>query len=383
MNIRQMNREKPRYRGASALIRMRGREPVGDHYVGRFVRLALGFWSGPTRARAWLLTIGVLVGLLCTLSVAIAVNKWSKFFFDALQNDNRRVLPAAFAIVLLIAAAQILASVMLLQIRMRLQLHWRAWVTGRLVARMMAWRGFALDPSSGAIDNPEARIAEDGRVAIELFVDFSAGVTNALLAGVSFVGILWFVGGGITVSGVTIPGYLVIAAIVYSGLTSYGTFLLGRPLFARVEQKLAREADFRYALIRARQEANLGWRADRGHIERENLGSAYERVKKLTFGVIAGQTRLSLLSGLDSVLAGVVPLMLGAPKFLSGDMSLGDLMQAAMAFSQVHLALNWLADNSLRLADWYAAAHRVGALDAAFDDLDERSADRVRAESIG
>jgi vitamin B12/bleomycin/antimicrobial peptide transport system ATP-binding/permease protein len=347
------------------------RSAVADHYVARFVRLALGFWSGPTRAKAWLLTIGVLAGLVLNIAVAVAVNNWSKFFFDALQNDNRRIIPVALGIVVLIAAASVCSSVTLLQVRMRLQLHWREWLTGKLIRRMMTWRGLARNLPAGAIDNPEARIAEDGRLAIELFVDFAAGVTNALLSALSFVSILWFVGGAITMFGVTIPGYLVIAAILYSGLTSYGTLLLGRPLFARVEEKAAREADFRYALIHTRQDAKDGRQSDRSDVESEILRSAFDRVKEQWFGVIGGQTRLLFLSSANGVLAGVVPLVLAAPKFLSGDMSLGDLMQAALAFSQVHSALNWLADNSLRLADWVASAHRVGALDAAFDDLNK------------
>lgn len=369
-NLRFMSAEIPGDRRARVLVPIRIREAVDDHSVARFVRLALGFWSGPTRARAWLLTVGVLVGLVLNIAVAVAVNKWSKYFFDALQNDNRRVLPVALGIVVLIAAASVVASVILLQVRMRLQLHWREWLTGTLIRRMMDWRELARGLRTGGIDNPEARISEDGRLAIELFVDFAAGVTNALLAAISFVSILWFVGGSATVFGLTIPGYLVFAAILYSGLTSYGTLVLGRPLFARVEEKAAREADFRYALIRIRQDAGDGGLGGRADAEREKLRSAFERVKEQWFGVIRGQTRLLFLSSANSVLAGVVPLVLAAPKFLSGDMSLGDLMQSALAFSQVHQALNWLADNSLRLADWVASAHRVGVLDAAFDDQD-------------
>jgi vitamin B12/bleomycin/antimicrobial peptide transport system ATP-binding/permease protein len=363
-----VSREAPIYRRTIELVGAHKLEPVSDHYVARFVRLALGYWAGPTRSRAWLLSIGVLAGLIANIAVAVGVNSWSKSFFDALQNYDRRVMLGTLATVVALAAASVVASVGLLQVRMRLQLYWREWLTGKLIGRMMESRGFVRRSLTDAIDNPEARIAEDGRQAIELFVDFTAGVTNAFLSAVSFVSILWFVGGAITVLGVTIPGYLVIAAVLYSIATSYGTLLLGRPLFARVEEKAAREADFRYALIRSRQDASEGWLDGRADTERAKLTSAFEGLKQQWFGVIGGQTRLLFLSSANGVLAGVVPLILGAPKFLSGEMSLGDLMQAALAFSQVYLALNWLADNSLRLADWLASAHRVGALDAAFDD---------------
>ena len=88
-------------------------------------------------------------------------------------------------------------------------------------------------------------------------------------------------------------------------------------------------------------------------------------------GVIGRQARMLFISNGNNVLAPVIPLLLGAPKYLAGELSLGDLMQAAAAFSQVQTALNWLADNSLRLADWFASARRVAALDTSFDQLDK------------
>src|SRR6187200_1989634 len=77
------------------------------------------------------------------------------------------------------------------------------------------------------------------------------------------------------------------------------------------------------------------------------------------------------LNGANLVLAPIVPLLLGAPKYLSGEMSLGSLMQAATAFAQVQVALNWLADNALRLADWFASSRRVTQLSDAIDRLEE------------
>ena len=120
-------------------------------------------------------------------------------------------------------------SVALLQMRMRFQLRWREWLTRTLVRRWMERRRFYQLSVLRLVDNPEARIAEDGRIAIELFVDFATGVTNALLMAASFVSVLWFIGGSLTFWGLTIPGYLVIAVVIYSACTSYGMLLLGRP----------------------------------------------------------------------------------------------------------------------------------------------------------
>ena len=332
--------------------------------------LSLGFWLGPTRVKAWGFTLGLFAALLLNLAAAVAVNGWNKFFFDALQyKDEHRILLSIY-LVLGLAVVCALTGALLQQVRMRLQLRWREWLTKTLVRRWMERRRFYQLSILDLVDNPEARIAEDGRLAIELFVDFTAGVTNAALTAASFVGVLWFIGGSLTLFGVEIPGYLVIAAVLYSGITSFGVLLIGRPLVARVEQKAAAEADFRYALTRTRENAETIALIGGDEDERVKLDASFDALALRWLKVIGRQTRMMLMSSSNTVLAPVIPLLLGAPKYLAGEMSLGDLMQAAAAFTQVQNALNWLSDNSLRLADWFASARRVAALDSAFRRLD-------------
>lgn len=345
-------------------------DDVQAQLLRRFARLAFAFWSCATRRKATLLTLGLLACLLLNLAAAIAVNRWNKLFFDALQNKDQHLILISIGLVLGLAVVSALASVAQLQVRMRLQLRWREWLTNTLVRRWMEGRRFYQLSILNLVDNPEARIAEDGRLAIELFVDFFAGVTNAILTAVSFVGVLWFIGGSLTLGGVNIPGYLVIAVVLYSLLTSFGMLLLGRPLVARVEQKAAAEADFRYELTRTRENAETIALIGGDDDERGKLETSFGQVALRWTAVIGRQARMMFLSSGNNVLAPVIPLLLGAPKYLAGEMSLGDLMQAAAAFTQVQMALNWLADNSLRLADWFASARRVAALDSSFDRLD-------------
>ena len=343
---------------------------VQTRLLRRFAILSLGFWRGRTAVKAWGFTLGLFAALLLNLGAAIAVNGWSKFFFDALQyKDERRILLSIY-LVLGLALVSALTGALLQQVRMRFQLRWREWMTKTLVRRWMERRRFYQLSILDLVDNPEARIAEDGRLAIELFVDFTAGVTNAALTAASFVGVLWFIGGSLTLFGVEIPGYLVIAAVLYSGITSFGVLLIGRPLVARVEQKAAAEAEFRYELTRTRENAETIALIGGDEDERVKLGASFDALALRWVKVIGSQTRMMLLSSSNTVLAPVIPLLLGAPKYLAGEMSLGDLMQAAAAFTQVQNALNWLSDNSLRLADWFASARRVAALDSAFTRLD-------------
>ena len=320
------------------------------------------------------MAIALLFALLMNLGSALAVNAWNKFFFDALQyRDQDRIL-FSIELMLGLAALSAITAALLQQTRMRLQLRWREWLTKTIVRRWMERRRFYQLSILDLVDNPEARTAEDGRLAIELFVDFTAGVTNAAITAASFVGVLWFIGGSLTLFGVEIPGYLVIAAVLYSGLTSFGMWLIGRPLVNRVEKKAAAEADFRYELTRTRENAETIALIGGDEDERVKLDGSFDALAGRWLKVISAQTRMMFLSGGNNVLAPVIPLLLGAPKYLAGEMTLGDLMQAAAAFAQVQTALNWLSDNSLRLADWFASARRVAALDSAFTDLDKFAA---------
>jgi putative ATP-binding cassette transporter len=346
-------------------------EKVEAKVLRHFAKLSLGYWTGPTRSQATLFVLGLFGCLVLNLVPAIAVNRWNKSFFDALQNKDQRLILISMGLMVALALISASTSVALLQMRMRFQLRWREWLTRTLVRRWMERRRFYQLSVLRLVDNPEARIAEDGRIAIELFVDFATGVTNALLMAASFVSVLWFIGGSLTVLGVAIPGYLVIAVVIYSACTSYGMLLLGRPLVARVERKAAAEAEFRFELSHTRENAETIALIGGDDAERERHVERFDQVALRWVAVIGRQARMLFLSSGNNVLAPVIPLMLGAPKYLAGEMSLGDLMQAAAAFIQVQLALNWLADNSMRLAEWFASARRVATLDLFFDNLDE------------
>ncbi len=337
----------------------------------RFLRLARGFWSGGTRSQAWLLTLMLALCLGLNLAAALAVNRWYKGFFDALEQKNANAIMLGLAAIVALALVSAAASVAQLQTRTRLQLRWRQWLAGTLISRWLSNRHFyQLTIIHTDADNPEARIAEDGRTAIDLLVDFSLGVINAVLAAVSFISILWFVGGSLNVAGVVIPGYMVFACVAYSAISTLGMFLLGRQLVRRVEERAAGEAQLRYELTRVKDNAEIIALMAGDDDEHARLNATFTEVVQRHLRALLWQARMMWLSGGNYVLAPVVPLLLGAPKYLAGEMSLGSLMQAAAAFAQVQVALNWLADNAVRLADWFAASHRVTQLSDALDSLE-------------
>ncbi len=336
-----------------------------------YFRLARGFWQGPTRLQAWRLTAGVLVFVLANLAAALGINRWNRYFFDALEKRDVGSVFWGIGVVAALVIFSAVATAGLLHMRMHLQLRWREWLTEHLIRRWLSDRRFyQLTIVAGGSENPEYRIADDVRLAVEPLVEFLIGLSNALLAAIAFIGVLWSVGGSLTIGTVTIPGYMVIAAIAYSALTSVAIVVLGRPLIRYVEAKNAGEARLRYELTRVRDSAEnialIGGDDD----ERERLQETFGSLAGRWLNVIAQQARIIFVSNANSVLSPIVPLVLGAPKYLQGEMSLGELMQIATAFVQVQIALNWLVDNAIRLAEWLASAQRVLELTAALEMLD-------------
>jgi putative ATP-binding cassette transporter len=267
---------------------------------------------------------------------------------------------------------------------MGIQRRWRAWLTNSVLSRWLSsGRYYQLNLVSGDHKNPEHRIAEDLRVSTDAPVDFAAGVTSAFLSATTFIVVLWTIGGALTVtvagSVITIPGFLVIAAVLYAAIASGSIMTIGRSFVQVSEDKNQAEAEFRYTLIRVRENgesiALLGGEQE----ERDGIDKSFTKVLR-QWARLAGQhMRTTLVSQGSSLIAPVVPLLLCAPKFLDGSMTLGQVMQAASAFTIVQSAFGWLVDNYPRLADWNACARRIASLMMSLDGLERAE----RGDGIG
>jgi putative ATP-binding cassette transporter len=344
--------------------------------VRRFWRTARGFWSAERSWKvAWLMTACLILLVIAQLFFQYQLNIWNKAIFDALEKkDAPGVLHQAILFVPL-AAGSLAVAVCIVYARMRTQRRWRAWLTEHTITRWLAkGRYYQLNLIEGDHKNPEARIAEDVRIATEQPVDFAVGILSAVLTSVTFMGVLWSVGGSITVpfggAPVTIPGYLVIAVLIYCLIISGLMMIIARSFVPTAERKNQVEAEFRFALTRVREYgesiAILGGEKE----ERAGLDALLAKVIT-TWAKMAGQyMRTMFVSHGNFVIASVIPVILCAPKYLSGEMTLGTVMQAAAAFIQVQYAFNWIVDNYPRLAEWTASARRASNLLVAIDGLD-------------
>lgn len=343
----------------------------------RFWRSARGFWTGDQRRIAWLMTVGLVAFVVIQLGFQYRLNVWNRDIFDALEKrDGGAVLRQAYLFVPL-AAGSIFAAICIVYMRMRTQRRWRAWLTENLGDRWLdSGRYYQLNFIPGDHKNPEHRLTEDMRVATEAPVDFATGILTAVLTSATFMGVLWVIGGSIPFGDTEIPGYLVIAVVIYCVIISGGMTIIARSFIPVAEAKNQAEAEFRYALTRLRENgesiAILGGEKE----ERAGLAILLGNVIK-AWAKMAGQyMRTTSVSHGNFIIASVIPIILCAPKYLNGTMSLGQVMQAAAAFIQVQYAFNWIVDNYPKLAEWTASARRVAGLMVALDSLDMIAKDK-------
>jgi len=346
-----------------------------DYLLTRFWISARGYWGRGGDRLAWLFTIGLLMLIVANVGFQYGINVWNRAIFDAIEKRESATVFYLTAVFFPLAVGSVLLGVAQVFARMGIQRRWRAWLTSSVMTRWLAnGRYYQLNLVGGDHKNPEYRIAEDLRIATDSPVDFIAGVTSALLSAATFIVVLWTIGGALTVtlggSDVTIPGFLVIAAVVYAAIASGAIVTIGRRFVQVSEDKNQAEAEFRYALTRVRENgesiALLGGEEE----ERGGIDKNFTNVLRQWSQLARQHMRTTLVSQGSSLIAPVIPLLLCAPKFLDGSMSLGQVMQAASAFTIVQTAFGWLVDNYPRLADWNACARRIASLMMSLDGLE-------------
>jgi vitamin B12/bleomycin/antimicrobial peptide transport system ATP-binding/permease protein len=345
-----------------------------DYLLTRFWISARGFWSRNGDRFAWPFSIGLLILIVGNVALQYGINVWNRAIFDGIEKRDAATVFFLTGVFFPLAIGSVLVGVAQVFARMGIQRRWRAWLTNAVLTRWLDnGRYYQLNLVGGDHKNPEYRIAEDLRIATDSPVDFIAGVTSAFLSATTFIVVLWTIGGALTVtigSPITIPGFLVIAAIVYAAIASGSIMTIGRRFVQVSEDKNHAEAEFRYTLTRVRENGESI--ALLGGEEEERAGTDRNFTNVLRqWARLAGQhMRTTLVSQGSSLIAPVVPILLCAPKFLDGSMSLGQVMQAASAFTIVQSAFGWLVDNYPRLADWNACARRIASLMMSLDGLE-------------
>jgi putative ATP-binding cassette transporter len=343
--------------------------------LSRFWQSASGYWRGPGAWRAWLLLAVLIVTVILQLLTQYALNYWNRDFFNAVGlKDGAELWTQALRFVPL-AAASLALTVFSVWGRMTMQRIWRAWLSNHLYDYWLKDdRYIRLRFVAGDYEAPEFRIAEDARIATDLPVDLVLGLFQSLLNAVTFIGILWSVGDSLPVNfrglALTIPGYLVIAVILYSILLSAAIVLIARHLTRVMEENKRTEAELRSVGTHLRESGEGITVPDGKGNARHVIGAALKGVIAIWRIYMWQLMRMTVVTYSSLLITPVVGLLLCIPKYLMGTMTLGEVVQAAAAFVVVQGAFSWFTDNYARLAEWASSANRVASLLLALDQVD-------------
>jgi len=350
--------------------------PDEKRLLARFWRSASGYWRGPGAWRAWLLVVVLIATVILQLLTQYGLNFWNRDFFDAVgRRDAAGLWTQALRFVPL-AAASLALTILSVWARMTMQRRWRTWLSSHLYDYWLDDdRYVRLRFVAGDYDSPEFRIAEDARIATDLPVDLVNGLFQSLLNAVTFIGILWSVGGSLTVDidglTLTIPGYLVIAVIAYSFLLSAAIFLIARHLTRVIEENKRTEAELRSVGTHLRESGEGIAVPDGKRDARHVIGAALKGVIAIWRIYMWQLMRMTVVTYSSLLVTPVIGLLLCIPKYLAGTMTLGEVVQASAAFVVVQGAFGWFTDNYASLAGWASSANRVASLLLALDETDQ------------
>jgi putative ATP-binding cassette transporter len=338
----------------------------------------VSLWFSSPASFAWFLVVVLVANVILQLLTQYALNFWNRDFFDAIVRRDQPELWAQTLRFIPLAAASLALSVLSVWARMTLQRTWREWLSNHLYDLWLKdGRLAGLRFTSADHQAPEYRIAEDARIATDLPVDLVLGLLQSLLNAVTFIGILWSVGGSLDLQyrefSATIPCYLVIAVVVYSLLLSAAIFLVARHLTRVIEENKRTEAELRSIGTHVRETGEGKVLPDHDMDARHVIGAALKGVIAIWRIYCWQLMRMTLVTYTALLVTPVVGLLLCIPKYLSGAMTLGEVVQVSAAFVVVQGAFGWFTDNYARLAEWAASVNRVASLLFALDEVDPRN----------
>jgi len=336
------------------------------------------YWSSEDRWAAWGL-LGVVVALtLGMVHINVLFSHWNNAFFSALQDKDQSVFLHQLLRVSWLVGLYIFFAVYQLYLNQMLEIRWRRWLTEHYLRAWLADGAYyRMQLLAGETDNPDQRIAEDVHLLISHTLALLMGGLRALVTLVAFVAILWALSGTLTVplgwSSLTLPGYLVWAAILYAIAGTWLTHWIGRPLVRLNFDKQRCEADFRFGLVRFRENTE-GVALYRG--EADELRSFRERFEAVVanwWSIMRRQKRLTYFTAGYGQAAWIFPSVVAAPRYFRGEIALGGLMQTIGAFSQVQASLSFFIDSYKTIAEWCSVVERLSGF--------ERALERVRIQA--
>ncbi|WP_421534715.1 ABC transporter ATP-binding protein/permease [Pseudomonas marginalis] len=351
---------------------------VNDAVRGQFFRrtwaMITPYWRSEEKGKAWLL-LAVVIGLsLFSVAISVWLNHWYKDFYNALENKDTAAFWQQIGYFCGIATVAILGAVYRLYLTQMLTIRWRAWLTEKYFARWLGDKNYYQLEQGGYTDNPDQRISEDLNSFTLNTLSLGLGLLRNVVSLVSFSIILWGVSGSIEVFGITIPGYMFWCALVYAGVGSWLTHLIGRRLIGLSNQQQRFEADLRFSMVRVRENAESIALYNGEPNENQRLSARFGKVWHNYWDIMKVSKRLTFFTAGYEQIAIVFAFIVAAPRYFSGKIELGELMQINSAFGNVQGNFSWFISAYADLAGWRATSDRLLSFQQAMRENEQRPA---------
>lgn len=334
----------------------------------RCFRHAKPYWSSKEKGGARWLLFALFLLLLASTQFDVLFNKQSGEFTSALaaQDGPRFWHSIRVFFGLLVIAVPIYAFYAF--VRDKLALNWRRWLTDRFLARYFNHRRYYHLLAQPEIDNPDQRIADDIYSFTQQSLTFLLVFANGVLQLIAFGRVLW-----------SISAYLVLFVLLYAAVATAVTFgLFGEKMVALYFTQRRREADFRFGLVRIRENAEAIALYQGEQQEKGRLRQLYARLFGNGNELLNWSLRLNFFYYGNSFLTMVIPTLIIAPRVLSGELEVGSIVQATGAFAAILASLTLLLDHLESLSRFAASVDRLETFAEALSPLSPRSADDSR-----
>jgi putative ATP-binding cassette transporter len=328
-------------------------------------KLAWPYFRSEEKWAATGLLVAIVALNLGHVYLNVRFNLWNRAFYDALQDYDWPQFWWQFAVFCMLATVWVAVGVYQLYLRQILHIRWRRWLTERSLKGWLSHQAYyRIQIDQSTTDNPDQRIADDLDSYATLTLSLSMGILSSVVTLASFILILWNLSPTLTIplwggGSFGVPGYLVYAAFIYAAIGTWLTHWIGRPLVGLMFNQQRFEADFRFSLVRLRENAeSVAFYGGEGH-EYGVFDRRFGRVVGNWWDIIRRRKRLSWFTTGYSQVAIIFPFLVAAPSYFAKTVQLGGLMQVISAFGQVQDALSFIVSSYTSIAEYEAVVNRL------------------------
>jgi putative ATP-binding cassette transporter len=348
-------------------------------------RIATPYFNSEDKRAGRGLLAAVIAIELALVGEDVLFNQWRNRFYNALQEKDWDGFVRETIVFTVLATISVVLSIYQVYLNQWLQIRWRQWMTTHYLGEWLHDANhYRMQLQGDAADNPDQRMSDDVKLFVERTLEVSVGLLSAVVSFLSFVVILWGLSNAAPFlpfgSAYAIPGYLVWAALIYSIFGTALTQWIGAPLVNLDFEQQRREANFRFNLVRARENSEQIALLDGERAERGRLLDRFGSVVANWYAIMSRTKRLTAFTQSYAQAAVIIPIVLIAPAFFAGKILLGTLVQAAEAFGNVQKALSFFVSIYRSMAEWRAVIARLDGF-----EMSIQSAEHLKngSDSIG